>query len=255
MKIIFPGTGSGVTSLTHNHSSLLIQDDENILIDTGDGISKALLSLGVYAEEIDKIIISHLHADHFAGLASLITQMKLQNKTTPLEIFIHPGHIKNAKHFLNMSNLFDELFDFEVTWTGINFGLEYKISKKLNLLPIKNDHIGNKPNLTGYSNIPFVSSSFKLKTNSSNIFYTADLFSISDFDKFDLSDVDILITEITHLKFDDLINALQTFTLKKLYLTHIPDELREHLPALVENIQDSVNYEIIIADDGMEFEL
>jgi len=87
MKIIFPGTGSGFVSLKRNHASLILKESKNILIDAGDGIVRALLFSNINPLDIDIIIISHFHPDHFSGLASLITQMKLGGRKRELQIF------------------------------------------------------------------------------------------------------------------------------------------------------------------------
>ncbi|MEO8398834.1 MAG: MBL fold metallo-hydrolase, partial [Ignavibacteriaceae bacterium] len=75
-KIKFIGTGSGKTSLKRFHSSFLILNESyNLLVDTGDGISKALLLQNINYNSIDGILISHLHPDHYTGLPLLLVQM------------------------------------------------------------------------------------------------------------------------------------------------------------------------------------
>ena len=72
MVITFIGTGSGEASLKREHSSILISSEKfNLLIDTGDGISKAILKAGIDFNSINGIIFTHLHPDHYSGLAVL----------------------------------------------------------------------------------------------------------------------------------------------------------------------------------------
>jgi len=78
LEIKFVGTGSGKTLLKRYHSSFLIKTEAyNLLVDAGDGISRALLNQKVTFDSINGILISHLHPDHYSGLPSLIIQMKL----------------------------------------------------------------------------------------------------------------------------------------------------------------------------------
>jgi ribonuclease Z len=87
VNIIFLGTGSGKTSLKRHHSSLLISSQKhNLLVDCGDGISSALIKQNISFCSIGAILISHMHADHYSGLASLITQMKLVGRKETLTI-------------------------------------------------------------------------------------------------------------------------------------------------------------------------
>ena len=100
MKLKFIGTSSGQTSLNRNHSSLFFQlGSTNILIDAGDGISKALLHQNVDHSLIDKIIISHFHSDHLAGLPSLLTQMIIAKRRKAIEIYTHKSLLKTLEKF------------------------------------------------------------------------------------------------------------------------------------------------------------
>ena len=74
MKIKFVGTSSGKASLNRFHSSLLLSSENyNLLVDAGDGISRALLVNGINFNSINGIIFTHLHPDHFSGLPALIS--------------------------------------------------------------------------------------------------------------------------------------------------------------------------------------
>ncbi|MCU0415336.1 MAG: MBL fold metallo-hydrolase, partial [Ignavibacteriaceae bacterium] len=81
MKITFIGTSSGKVSLTRFHSSLVISSEKyNLLVDAGDGISRAIISNGINFKKINGVLFTHLHPDHFSGLPALIVQMKMMNK-------------------------------------------------------------------------------------------------------------------------------------------------------------------------------
>jgi ribonuclease Z len=119
-SIVFIGTSSGKTSLKRFHSSLLIQSRSfNLLIDCGDGVSKALLSQGISYELIDGILFSHLHPDHSAGFASLIVQMKQQKRKKNLKIFCHKNLAETLRMFLYHSFVFTERSSFELEYYAI----------------------------------------------------------------------------------------------------------------------------------------
>lgn len=91
ITITFLGTVSGIPSLTRNHSSFVLEhftDKRSVfLFDCGEGTQKQLMKSDVTFMSIEKIFISHWHADHFAGLIPLIQTMNLEKRNKPLSIF------------------------------------------------------------------------------------------------------------------------------------------------------------------------
>ncbi|MBL7170202.1 MAG: ribonuclease Z [Candidatus Aenigmarchaeota archaeon] len=91
ITITFLGTVSGIPSLTRNHSAIVLEhftaDREVFLFDCGEGTQKQLMKSDVTFMSIDKIFITHWHADHFAGLIPMIQTMNLEKRSKPLTIF------------------------------------------------------------------------------------------------------------------------------------------------------------------------
>jgi len=91
ITITFLGTVSGIPSLTRNHPAIVIEYFSNIrdvlLFDCGEGTQKQLMKSDISFMKIDKIFISHWHADHFAGLIPLIQTMNLEKRRKELKIF------------------------------------------------------------------------------------------------------------------------------------------------------------------------
>jgi ribonuclease Z len=130
MKIKFLGTGSGQTSLNRFHSSFLISSsNHNLLVDCGDGISKAILKQNINFNSIDSILISHFHADHFAGLPSLLTQMKLSSRKNDLTIFVHSSEKDFLEDFIFHSYLFKERMTFNLKIISFDEETEIKVSE------------------------------------------------------------------------------------------------------------------------------
>lgn len=95
MKIKFLGTGS-ISSLSNN-SSLMIGD--NILLDVGPGIYKALLKNRIDLEKIKYIFITHLHGDHTFDIPFLLYGIHCINKKQEL-IFIGPKKLERKVKIL-----------------------------------------------------------------------------------------------------------------------------------------------------------
>jgi len=89
--ITFLGTVSGIPSLRRNHPAIALEyftDYRDVLLfDCGEGTQKQLMKSGISFMQINKIFISHWHADHFAGLIALIQTMNLENRRKPLTIY------------------------------------------------------------------------------------------------------------------------------------------------------------------------
>jgi len=91
ITITFLGTVSGIPSLTRNHASIVLEyftdEKEVFLFDCGEGAQKQLMKSDVSFMDVDKIFITHWHADHFAGLIPLIQTMNLEKRNKALTIF------------------------------------------------------------------------------------------------------------------------------------------------------------------------
>jgi ribonuclease Z len=91
IEITFLGTVSGIPSKTRNHPAIILEyfaeEKDTLLFDCGEGTQKQLMLSGISFMDINKIFISHWHADHFAGLIPLIQTMNLEKRTKELIIF------------------------------------------------------------------------------------------------------------------------------------------------------------------------
>lgn len=91
IEVVFLGTVSGVPTRDRNHSAIIFnhygEKKETMLLDCGEGTQRQMLIAGINFMDIDKIFITHWHADHFAGLIPLIQTMNLERRQKPLYIF------------------------------------------------------------------------------------------------------------------------------------------------------------------------
>ena len=71
------GSGTGAPSLERNAAGLLIKvENKSLLFDTGPGIIRKLLELGITYHDVDYIFYTHFHTDHTLDLASLLFAAK-----------------------------------------------------------------------------------------------------------------------------------------------------------------------------------
>jgi ribonuclease BN (tRNA processing enzyme) len=87
MQLQFVGCGdafgSGGRANTCFH---VIGSTTNLLIDCGASSLPAMKRLGIARNEIDLILITHFHGDHFAGLPFLLLDAQFSRRTRPLVI-------------------------------------------------------------------------------------------------------------------------------------------------------------------------
>lgn len=137
IKLTFLGTVSGIPSKTRNHPAIVLEylgeNKETLLFDCGEGTQKQLQLAGINFMDIDKIFITHWHADHFAGLIPLLATMNLEKRMKELKIFA-PEAERFVSHILDLG-YFGNRFPIDainVPYEGdeiseIDIGEEYKV--------------------------------------------------------------------------------------------------------------------------------
>ena len=241
MEVTFVGTGSGKTSLKRYHSSLLFSfKDYNLLIDAGDGISRALIEANIDFNSINGILFTHLHPDHFSGLSALIVQMKMFNRSNPLEIYIYKNFVQEVKDYLITCNLLAEKMDFEILYNSFSDNRKFVINEELKILPRENSHLSELKKYDKYSNRSFYSASLLFSYKNKNLIYTADIGSKNDLELFKDFKSDILISEITHISIADLFEKMYSLGLPLTYLTHIPENDEPEINNFLNNLSEKV---------------
>ncbi len=86
LSVFFAGTGGSLPSQRRGLPALLVRrGGERILIDCGEGTQRQLLrSIGL--TDVDEILITHLHADHWLGLPGMLKTFDLCDRDRPLHV-------------------------------------------------------------------------------------------------------------------------------------------------------------------------
>ena len=92
------------------------------------------------------------------------------------------------------------------------------------------------------------------KTTDKNLFYTGDIGSKKDLYLFSGEKINYMITEITHVSAEDILNAAKELIPEKLFLTHISDLDTQKISAIIiENTKIGIpTFEAI---EGLKFYL
>ena len=87
LDICLLGTGGTLPLMNRWLTSLMVRyKGHAVLIDCGEGTQIAAQRAGVTLKPVDKILLTHLHADHISGLPGLLLTMGNQGRTEELSI-------------------------------------------------------------------------------------------------------------------------------------------------------------------------
>ena len=92
VRIRFLGSGDAFGSGGRLQTCILVESNgHSCLVDCGASALIALKGAGVDPNEIDTVLISHLHGDHFGGLPFLVLDGQFSGRFNPLLIAGPPG--------------------------------------------------------------------------------------------------------------------------------------------------------------------
>ena len=95
MKVIPLGTSSGKPTLRRNVSALAVaREGEWQLFDCGEATQTQIARAGLNPSRLSSIFITHLHGDHFNGVAGLLSTMGLDRRTRDL-VLVGPRGIND----------------------------------------------------------------------------------------------------------------------------------------------------------------
>ncbi len=72
-ELIILGSGTGIPSLRRGSPGLvLISESSKVLIDSGSGILRKMLEVGITYRDIDVLLYTHIHPDHISELVPIL---------------------------------------------------------------------------------------------------------------------------------------------------------------------------------------
>src|ERR1017187_5596908 len=87
LSLFFLGTAGSVPSARRGLPAVLLsRGGDRLLVDCGEGTQRQLLrSVGLV--DLDRVFITHFHADHWLGLPGMLKSFALRERSEPLTVY------------------------------------------------------------------------------------------------------------------------------------------------------------------------
>jgi ribonuclease BN (tRNA processing enzyme) len=246
VQLTFLGTGDAFASHGRFQSGYLIEADGcHVLMEAGPTVLCAMKRMDVVPGDIDIILISHLHGDHFGGLPFLILEYLWESpRRKPLKI-AGPPHLEERTW-----RLFNTMFPFssgdvERVRRSLEF-IELQPAHKVRIDRIEVDSL----------RVPHMKRdlclALKVTVGGKTIAFSGDTGWVDDLVSF-TAGADLFLCECTyfenplgvHLSYPLLESKRGNFDVKRMMLTHIGREVLERRSQL----------KLELAADGMKVEV
>jgi ribonuclease BN (tRNA processing enzyme) len=244
MQLRFVGCGDALGSGGRSNTCFHVTGSSvNFLIDCGASSLPALKRQGIARDDIDLILITHFHGDHFGGLPFLLLDAQFTRRTRPLTI-AGPEGIE-----MRLSQVMEALFE-NSSKTKPRFDLSVVALKPEETRTFGAVTVTPFPVVHGESGGPFLA--YRVEAEGRIIAYSAD----TEWTEMLIPaarHADLFIAEAyyydkimrNHLSLTTLEAHLPEINAKRLVLTHMSDDMLER--------RDTLAY--TTAEDGMIVEL
>lgn len=239
IEVTFLGSGDAFSSGGKMHTCIHVRSAEReFLIDCGASAMIGIKKYNVNPNNIDLILLTHLHGDHFAGIPFFILDAQLISKRSkPLVIAGPPGTKKRVFELMEAmfsgSSKVQQKFNLEITEFEVG---ELNKFGDVTVIPYLVNHPSGDPSL-----------GLRIQHVSKIISYTGDTDWVDNLIPL-CKKADLLISECYffdkkvkfHLDFQTLFSRLDEIEPKRLILTHMSDDMLQRVKEL----------EVDYAEDG-----
>jgi ribonuclease BN (tRNA processing enzyme) len=243
-EVILIGTSDAFGSGGRRQSAYLLRaPNGTVLLDCGQTTGTGLHALGVSRDEIDVIMVSHFHADHFGGIPLFLLSAQYQDdRTKPIRIVGPPdveARVRLAARALGHAIEGHE-WSFPILFQELPAGADHEVG------PVRARAFATNHSPEANPHGVVVSAGHRKVAYSGD---TGWFDSLPD----EVGGSDLFLCECTqvvrsyefHLSLEELVDQRETFDVGRLILTHLGEDMR----ALTEH----GGFEV--ADDGLVIKL
>lgn len=252
------GVGDGWPCGDRGHASFLYRlDSAVLLVDAGEPVSGLIKKANWNVDEIDRVLITHLHMDHVGGIFMLLQGLWLDRRTKPLVIHMPAEGIDPVRKMLRTGYVFDELIGFGIEFVPIKPGEPIQVNQTVKVTAFPTSHLEGLKKRFGKPGGPgFEAFSFAIEFGSKRIIHSGDVGSINDLQPLVGPGVDVLVCEMAHVTLNELSAFVERWPIKKLVLVHLPGQMWSDLGQTRETAAKLLrNTTFVIPSDGEEVEI
>ena len=255
MDVILLGTGGATPYASRvNPSVAIVIDDHIILFDAGSGTTQRLVQAGLSSSNIDFICLSHLHADHCLEIPLLILDSYLKGREKPITISGPAGTCDYIKAV--MDSLYSYINQLIIGVTGQ--------SPQLNIMELQGGNVASTTYGAVITCLPVVHGvpalAYKIESNQRRVVISGDTEkcdALAEFSK----NADILIHECPfppsmghspgHTTAKEVGEIAHQAAARLVVLTHLFEETVGQEDALVSDVKQTFNGEVVVGRDLM----
>jgi ribonuclease BN (tRNA processing enzyme) len=222
MKITVLGSGSAFSDMTRFNSAYLVEAGETcFMIDCGSDAIRALQKAKTDLFSIDDIYLTHLHADHCAGLPGVLTAMHVIERKDKVTVHVPETQLEFVRAWLVNSFIYNERMSFETRLLPLHAGKE-RFGEDVELELAETSHLAKYLESAQRAGIRPLSFSVIVREAGKTFFFSSDIASIDEIDS--QLNSSLSFVEAVHLRLEE-IARLSGRPSSRIYLTHIPQEL------------------------------
>ena len=243
VRVTFLGTGDAFNARARCHASYLISASTKILLDCGPSALLAMKRDGQSTEDLDGVVLSHLHGDHFAGLPFFfLTYIFDAPRKRPLTIVGPPGTQSRVYDLYRAMyrDLSSQAMPFDLVFVEVTPGIAMKLGT-VDLLPFAVPHQQTE-----------ISLGYRVSVDGKTILYSGDsgwteaLVTQSRGTDLFICECCFYETRVDfHLDYPRIAENRSRFGCRRLVLTHVGREVLAH--------RDEIGEEL--SHDGLVIEL
>lgn len=127
VKVTFLGTADSIPSVSRNHTSILLtKDNENILIDCGEGTQRQIRKAKLNPCKITRLLITHWHGDHVLGIPGLLSTLALSGYNKTLDVYGPKG---SEEKFWAALEVFNFRREYDIVFHEVSNGIIHEDSE------------------------------------------------------------------------------------------------------------------------------
>lgn len=204
------GTGDGWAGDRRGHSAFLFTlKDSTLLLDCGEPVSRQLRAVGVQPDDLDGIVLSHLHCDHVGGFFMLMQGFWLDQRTRDLTVHLPAEGVEPVRRMLDAAYIFEELMACALNFAPLQNGASFEVGS-ITVTPHPTTHLDQlKASFGEKYPVGFEAFSFVLENADTRIAHSADIGGLEDLKPLLTQPVDLLVCELAHVEPDELFAFLK----------------------------------------------